>query len=625
MYVVTFYSFKGGVGRTLALVNVAAQLLRDGKRVLIVDFDLEAPGIENHLQSHGEEKPGVVEFVSEFAATGSSPDVRNFVHEHSLMIDGRERTLFVMPAGRQDNSYEGRLASLDWQNLYRDMRGFLLIEDLKAQWMSAFAPDYVLVDSRTGHTDSGGICTRQIPDAVVAMAYPNEQNRVGLQRVVERIRNSSISTSGNDIKMHFVLSRVPTIDDEEDILGGEVAAFSRELGADHIDFIHHYESMHLVNQEIFSIDKPKSRLAKQYKGLSWSIRRGNIKDRDGLLASLQNNEPDEHVPYDWIDTHNKFISARKHSAETERRREEYWIDNVEAEYSADSEVMCAAGFYLMKTRRLSRALDFLAKAIPHEGRAFVAIAHISKLMDDADNAKKFALIALERTDLRLQDIKQAILIAGGNREEGEKIAFSTAIERLSLADWLSLLDGLGTRSDTISLRSSLLRRRNPFLDAPPESLGQLLLHYVGCGLSKLAFDQLQTCTQEAHDDVQWLFNYGMAKWIATGRIDKYLFDGVLSKMKIFNKNDANVSQCKALSLWASGHREEALDEIEEAKSIAIGRRVSHVFSCWSFREEEVGTFILHLSKMRELFLSDPDLPAMKPEVIAQEGEDLFLK
>lgn len=46
MYTITFYSFKGGVGRTMALVNVAAQLAEMGRKVLVVDFDLEAPGLE---------------------------------------------------------------------------------------------------------------------------------------------------------------------------------------------------------------------------------------------------------------------------------------------------------------------------------------------------------------------------------------------------------------------------------------------------------------------------------------------------------------------------------------------------------------------------------------------------
>ena len=42
----TFYSFKGGSGCSMALSNVAELLYRRGLNVLIVDFDLEAPGLE---------------------------------------------------------------------------------------------------------------------------------------------------------------------------------------------------------------------------------------------------------------------------------------------------------------------------------------------------------------------------------------------------------------------------------------------------------------------------------------------------------------------------------------------------------------------------------------------------
>ena len=43
--IVTFYSFKGGVGRTTALGITAARLAQDGHRVLCIDLDLEAPGL----------------------------------------------------------------------------------------------------------------------------------------------------------------------------------------------------------------------------------------------------------------------------------------------------------------------------------------------------------------------------------------------------------------------------------------------------------------------------------------------------------------------------------------------------------------------------------------------------
>src|SRR5512134_20337 len=47
--VYTFYSYKGGVGRSMALANVAALLAKWGRRVLVVDWDLEAPGLERYF------------------------------------------------------------------------------------------------------------------------------------------------------------------------------------------------------------------------------------------------------------------------------------------------------------------------------------------------------------------------------------------------------------------------------------------------------------------------------------------------------------------------------------------------------------------------------------------------
>ena len=51
-------------------------------------------------------------------------------------------------------------------SLYEKHHGDLLFEDIKQQWHNTIEPDYVLIDSRTGHTDTCGICTRQLPDSV---------------------------------------------------------------------------------------------------------------------------------------------------------------------------------------------------------------------------------------------------------------------------------------------------------------------------------------------------------------------------------------------------------------------------------------------------------------------------
>src|SRR5208283_2720076 len=80
MYVITFYSYKGGVGRTLALVNVGAQLALQGKSVLLVDFDLEAPGLDSFPAFRvNPSVPGLVEFVTDYLKTGEAPVASSYI------------------------------------------------------------------------------------------------------------------------------------------------------------------------------------------------------------------------------------------------------------------------------------------------------------------------------------------------------------------------------------------------------------------------------------------------------------------------------------------------------------------------------------------------------------------
>src|SRR5581483_1418394 len=70
----TFYSFKGGVGRSMALANVAEVFYARGLRVLMIDFDLEAPGLERYFDVKNSVTPsaeipahlGVIDFILSF-------------------------------------------------------------------------------------------------------------------------------------------------------------------------------------------------------------------------------------------------------------------------------------------------------------------------------------------------------------------------------------------------------------------------------------------------------------------------------------------------------------------------------------------------------------------------------
>jgi len=82
-----------------------------------------------------------------------------------------------------DSRYGSLVQALNWDALYKDGLGSFL-ETIREQWLAAY--DFVLIDSRTGITDIGGICTIQLPDILVAALAPNWQNLNGVVEVISR-------------------------------------------------------------------------------------------------------------------------------------------------------------------------------------------------------------------------------------------------------------------------------------------------------------------------------------------------------------------------------------------------------------------------------------------------------
>src|SRR5213078_2846099 len=71
--IVTFYSYKGGTGRSMALANVAWILASTGLKVLVIDWDLEAPGLHRYFRPFLDDteltqSPGLIDFLTDFAA-----------------------------------------------------------------------------------------------------------------------------------------------------------------------------------------------------------------------------------------------------------------------------------------------------------------------------------------------------------------------------------------------------------------------------------------------------------------------------------------------------------------------------------------------------------------------------
>jgi MinD-like ATPase involved in chromosome partitioning or flagellar assembly len=179
--VVTFYSYKGGVGRSFALANIAVLLARWGFRVLTVDWDLEAPGLHAYFAPMLSEPPtqGVVDVVDDFASGVAKP-AADYLTPVNVSEQG---TVDLLAAGRLAPDYGSRVQAIDWARLYED--GFAdLLERHRADWIADY--DFVLIDSRTGYADIASMCTAHLPDRLVVVFTANEQSVRGAVDVVHR-------------------------------------------------------------------------------------------------------------------------------------------------------------------------------------------------------------------------------------------------------------------------------------------------------------------------------------------------------------------------------------------------------------------------------------------------------
>ncbi len=181
--VVTFYSFKGGVGRSFLLANVGTLLAQWGYRVLCIDWDLEAPGLAQYYSgwSKPNERGGLLEYVEEFSR-GAEPTWKDYLTK--VEIPGAPEPLRLLAAGRRDESYVSRVQGVDWAGLYEEKDFGSFLEAVRTQWKDDF--DFILIDSRTGITDVGGICTVHLPDLLTFVFTANYQSLDGAIDVVER-------------------------------------------------------------------------------------------------------------------------------------------------------------------------------------------------------------------------------------------------------------------------------------------------------------------------------------------------------------------------------------------------------------------------------------------------------
>ncbi len=614
MYVVTFYSFKGGVGRTLALVNVAYEIANSGQRVLVVDFDLEAPAIrpdrwkpsanddETDQVGRGPTDPGVVEFVTRYLETMRVPPVGDYIVDATP--EGCRGHLAVMSAGAVDGTYGQRLNAIDWSLLYAARDGYVMFEDVRAQWRAA-GYDYVLLDSRTGFTDVGGICTRHLPDAVVSLFRPDDQSLGGTTQMAEAIRGEvPTPRRADDIEQHFVMAGIPDADDEHGHLERRRRVFVDRLGIprhDRLTEIRHYSSMDLLTQPIYTMVRRGTRLAKSYLALTRRIRARNVGDRGGVLDGLRGR----HLP-----------AGGRHTD---------YLGRVGKRYSDDSEVLAMVaeayereGDVLEAVRLLDKAsrigqltlgqLHSLARGRHLTGDPEGALEALRSFFDGAaepsgETPRALVLAALGLLQLlREEDVGGIVadspVLAGA--PPSTRAAVALRLDR-SVSEYrvaIAILEGLIAAGDAGAREKDHWGWHLAFASMA-----------VGDVYRAAAFFRDTMADSSRPIPVSTAFNAAMADWASTGVPSRDYFRKVLELIDVdadkpWMRGDGSILQSVAIARWFGGREGDAGESLAEAEE-AAGR---HELSCWSYTRVPREVFLEHCAEIRRLFAGEDVMP-----------------
>lgn len=241
--ITAFYGFKGGTGRSFLLASCAVALAALGRRVLVMDWDLEAPGVGDLFDASGNDMwmdwrrhPGTLDLFLDksyppYATAEESGNPARRLHDLLFGDTGRRsedrylvdvvpqvqrpgRLSLIGPGQhRSATQYFDRLLDVDW-SWYFENNGTAFLELLSSVLKTQTHFDHVLIDGRTGYSPSSISAIRYVADHVCVIGTYSFQSIDGVARVWPLLRSAE---GGAELTRRLVLARKPMVTDPKQI------------------------------------------------------------------------------------------------------------------------------------------------------------------------------------------------------------------------------------------------------------------------------------------------------------------------------------------------------------------------------------------------------------------------
>src|ERR1044071_5616026 len=151
--IITFYSYAGGVGRTMTVANAAWILAGTGYRVLAIDWDIESPGLHRYFRPflrdpQLKQTRGLVDVLCDPHRKPGPAWLDDCTLALPLDRKVGPGSIALVPAGQQDAQYAERGDELSQTDALKLLHGEDGIAALRRRLKADY--DYVLIDGPTG-------------------------------------------------------------------------------------------------------------------------------------------------------------------------------------------------------------------------------------------------------------------------------------------------------------------------------------------------------------------------------------------------------------------------------------------------------------------------------------------
>ena len=213
----TMYSVKGGVGRSTTVAVLAWHLARQGEEVLVVDLDLESPGLASAmLDEEAQPDFGVVDWFVE-SLVGQGDDVVKRMVAIPNWAQDMLGTVLVAPAhGRAPGEYLAKLgrAYMDSGDDPWTARLKKLLRDLEAR----FVPSVVLLESRSGLHDIAAATVTDLDADVILFALDSTSHWADYRMLFDHWRNQKLASRIRE-RLLIVSALTPELNTREYLRG----------------------------------------------------------------------------------------------------------------------------------------------------------------------------------------------------------------------------------------------------------------------------------------------------------------------------------------------------------------------------------------------------------------------